>query len=59
MVDCQKEEVINLKGDVMDRTYCIKCSSHYMNGDDEWCNHYDKCCEHCPNDCDYFEEWNY
>lgn len=59
MVEYLKEEVIDLGDDLMDRNYCIKCSSHYMNGDDEWCNHYDTYCEDVPNDCDYFEEWDY
>ena len=42
----------------MNRIFCIKCCSHYMNGDDEWCNHYDDYCEDCPDDCDYFEEFD-
>ena len=29
-----------------------------MNGDDEWCDHYDNYCEDCPDDCDYFEEFD-
>ena len=42
----------------MNRNYCIKCESHYMNGDDEWCNHYNECCEDCPDDCEYFDEFD-
>lgn len=43
----------------MDIHYCIKCSSHYMNGDDEWCDYHDSYCKDCPDNCDNFEEWDY
>lgn len=29
-----------------------------MNGDDKWCDHYDTYCEDCPDDCEYFEEFD-
>ena len=58
MADYLKEEVINLKGDdFMDIKYCVKCSSHYMNGDDYWCNHYDNYCEDINDGCEWFEEF--
>ena len=43
----------------MDREYCIKCASHYMNGDDEWCDHYDTYCEDVEDNCEYYERWDY
>ena len=36
---------------------CIKCCSHYMNGDDYWCDFHDTYCEDIV-DCDHFEEFD-
>lgn len=55
MVIKVKEEHIDLEVGNMEHL-CIQCNSHYMNGDDKWCSHHDKCCDDIK-ECDYFEEF--